>query len=241
MYFKLSCCLFSDFKRIISLGISVVIKTIWSFRCSTNIAVLLWRKGNFLLVFVYFDGIWDFILCTRLNLHMVIRTVSDFNFWRKSVKLLHWMASVDLRNVVSFTIKIKVSVDIIMFCVDILTKHCIDGGDIIVVWIATSLPFTNKHVRLLSNLPEFIFNLDGITWQKSWPEAWYFWKSLIIFLVDLTIRLSSCSSEAQSAFHSDLLEGFIHFEVFGEPSILRLKTTRLTYGGEFAILDIRGV
>ena len=62
------------------------------------------------------------------------------------------MALVDFRDVVSFAIEIKISVNIIMLGFNILSKHRIDRGDIIIIWVATSLSFSDVHVWLWGSL-----------------------------------------------------------------------------------------
>jgi hypothetical protein len=63
------------------------------------------------------------------------------------------MVSVDLRNVVSFAFEIKISVNVIVLGVYILSKHRIYRGDIVIIWVAASLSFSDVHVWLWSGLP----------------------------------------------------------------------------------------
>jgi hypothetical protein len=62
------------------------------------------------------------------------------------------MVPVDLRNVVSFAFEIKISVNIIVLGVNILSKHRIYRGDIVIIWVAASLSFSDVHVWLWSGL-----------------------------------------------------------------------------------------
>jgi 4-amino-4-deoxy-L-arabinose transferase-like glycosyltransferase len=121
MYFIFALCLFSDIKGIINLSVGAVIKTIRPFRCSTQISVLCRVLMTFLLVWLYFFSIGRFVLDTRLILHLTVRTVFDFNFWRKSDECWHRITSDDLRYKVSLIIEIKVLVDIVVLRVDVLS------------------------------------------------------------------------------------------------------------------------